>query len=188
MKRLIAAAGLLLLIPMYAPAENADPPVQGQFYFFTAPIVSNTQYSTLFKPPAQFITTTARGGNNTGFGGEILIHNGVGVGVEFGYAGPDWSFSGNGGVGVGSVDATYHFFGNKSRRRVEPFLIGGYSLYYGQRTTFQSGYNLGGGVNLWVIKHAAVRLEVRNQGGINYFDGFSPFSDFVAFRVGMTFR
>ena len=91
-------------------------------------------------------------------------------------------------MGVGSVDATYHFFGNKSRRRVEPFLSGGYSLYYGQRTTFQSGFNVGGGISRWVVKHAAVRLEIRDQGGINHFDGFSPFTNFVAFRVGMTFR
>jgi hypothetical protein len=127
------------------------------------------------------------GGSNTGFGGEVLIHKGVGVGVELGYAAPNWSFDGN-GVGVGSIDASYHFFGNRSRKRVEPFATGGYSLYFGDRTATQTGFNLGGGVNLWVIKHAALRLEVRHQGGINYFDGFSPFTHYVAFRVGMTFR
>jgi hypothetical protein len=138
------------------------------------------------------INLTKVGGNNTGFGGEVLIGKGIdkalGVGVELGYAGPGWSFDGNGAVGVGSIDASYHFLGKKNRRKVEPFATGGYSLYYGQRTTTQSGYNLGGGVNLWVIKHAALRLEVRYQGGINYFDGFSPFTHYVAFRVGMTFR
>ncbi len=188
MKKLIAAAGLLVAIPTFASAQNADSHLQGQFYFFAAPIVSNTQYVTLFKPPAQFTQTTKRGGNNTGFGGEVLSRNGVGVGVEFAYAGPDWSYDGGGAVGVGSVDATYHFFGNKSRGRVEPFLTGGYSLYFGQRTTFQSGFNLGGGINLWLVRHAAVRLEIRNQGGINHFQGFSQFTDFVAFRFGMTFR
>ena len=188
MKTIIAAFALLFTVPFLASAQNPDTPVQGQFYFFTAPIVSNTQYVTVFRPPAQFTTTTKVGGNNTGFGGEVLMRNGIGVGVEFGYAGPDWSFDGGGAVGVGSVDATYHFFGNESRRRVEPFLSGGYSLYYGQRTTFQSGFNVGGGISLWVVKHAAVRLEIRDQGGINHFDGFSPFTNFVAFRVGMTFR
>jgi hypothetical protein len=39
-----------------------------------------------------------------------------------------------------------------------------------------------------VFKHAALRLEVREQGGINGFDGYSQFKHYVAFRVGMTFR
>jgi opacity protein-like surface antigen len=198
MKKLIAAAALLLVAPALVWAGNAGDSLQGQFYFFTAPIVSNTRYNVnpayygvVFTPgeplPVNFYFT-AVGGTNTGFGGEVLVHKGVGVGIELGYAGPDWSFDGNGAVGVGSLDASYHFFGNKSRRRVEPFLTGGYSLYYGQRTTTQSGFNLGGGVNLWVIKHVAPRLEVRYQGGINGFHGYSQFNHYVAFRFGMTFR
>jgi len=199
MTRLIMTAALLLTTPALAWARNADDSVQGQFYFFTGPIVSNTQYyfnpacyGMVFRPgqplPA-YCNFTKVGGNNTGFGGEVLFHKGGGVGVELGYAGPDWSFSGKGSaVGVGSLDATYHFFGNWSRRKVEPFLTGGYTLYYGERTTTQSGYNLGGGLNFWVGKHVAPRLEIRYQGGINGFHGYSQFNYFVAFRVGMTFR
>ena len=204
MRKLIATVALLLTVPPLVRAGNGDGnSVQGQFYFFTAPIVSNTRYNVnpacygvVFTPgeplPAN-CQLTAVGGNNTGFGGEVLINKGIdkglGVGVELGYAGSDWSFNGEGSaVGVGSIDASYHFFGKKSRRKVEPFATGGYSLYYGERTTTQSGYNLGGGVNLWVFRHAALRLEVRYQGGINYFDGFSPFTHYVAFRFGMTFR
>jgi hypothetical protein len=190
MKKLIAAAALLLVAPALVWAESPDDPLQGQFYFFTAPIVSNTQYyfnpayiGVVFPPgqpvPANYYSTKV-GGNNTGFGGEVLVRKGVGVGIELGYAGPDWSFDGNGAVGVGSLDASYHLFGNKSRRRVEPFATGVYSLYFGQRTTTRSGFNLGGGVNLWLIKHAALRLEVRYQGGINYFH--SQFTHYVAFR------
>jgi len=204
MKKLITAVALLLTVPALVRAGNADGnSVQGQFYFFTAPIVSNTQYyvnpayiGVVFlpgEPVPSNINFTKVGGNNTGFGGEVLIDKGIdkglGVGIELGYAGSDWSFNGKGSaVGVGSIDASYHFFGNKRRRRVEPFATGGYSLYYGERTTTQSGFNLGGGVNLWVIKHAALRLEVRHQGGINGFHGYSQFTHYVAFRVGMTFR
>lgn len=191
MKKLIATTALWLILPALIWAANPeDNSVQGQFYFFTAPIVSNTQYNynVVFGPPLSVTTTTKVGGNNTGFGGELLFLKGGGVGVELGYAGPDWSFDGGGAVGVGSLDASYHFFGNRSRRRVEPFVTGGYSLYFGQRTTFQSGYNLGGGVNIWVIKHAALRLEVRYQGGINGFQGYSQFNHYIDFRVGMTFR
>jgi hypothetical protein len=199
MKKLIATVGLLLTAPALLWAEKADDSLQGQFYFFTAPIVSNTRYSvnpayygvvfTSGEPLPANYQLTAVGGTNTGFGGEILIHKGVGVGVELGYAGSDWRFDGKGSaLGVGSLDASYHFFGNKSRRKVEPFATGGYSLYYGERTTTQSGFNLGGGVNLWAVKHAALRLEVRYQGGINGFHGYSQFTHYVAFRVGMTFR
>jgi opacity protein-like surface antigen len=198
MKVLIATVALLLTVSPLVRAEKGDGnSVQGQFYFFTAPIVSNSQYYfnpqaspacyAVLMPPANCYLT-AVGGTNTGFGGEVLVRNGVGVGVELGYAGPDWSFSGNGAVGVGSANGSYHFFGNKGRRRIDPFATGGYSLYFGQRTTFKSGFNFGGGVNFWLVKHVALRSEIRYQGGINYFDGFSPFTHYVAFRVGMTFR
>jgi len=199
MKTLIGIIALLLTVPPLARAGND--PIQGQFYFFTAPIVSNTQYHFnpqappacygVFRPgetPPPNCILTAVGGTNTGFGGEVIGHDGVGVGVELGYAGPDWSFDGNGAIGVGSANATYHFFGTKSRKRIDPFATGGYSLYFGQRTTFQSGYNAGAGLNIWVVKHAAVRLEIREQAGINRFDGFSQFTHYTAFRFGMAFR
>ena len=195
MRILIATAALLLPVPALARAGNADEnSVQGQFYFFTAPIVSNTRYyynpqnTTVCYPgvsepqPCPF---TAVGGTNTGLGAEVLVRKGVGMGVELGYAGPNWNFD-KSGLGVGSVDASYHFFGTKSRRGLDPFATGGYSLYFGQRTTFQSGFNLGGGVNLWLIKHVALRSEILFQGGINRFN--SPLTHYVAFRFGMTFR
>jgi hypothetical protein len=170
--------------------------VQGQFYFFTAPIVSNTQYIYHYfsspacreGPPPASCWSTGSGGSNTGFGGEVLGRNGLGAGVELAYAGPDWSFSGSGAIGVGSANVSYHFLAYKDRKRIDPFATGGYSLYFGQRTTFVSGYNLGGGMNFWVLKHVALRSEIRYQGGINAFDGFSQFQHYVAFRFGMTFR
>ena len=29
------------------------------------------------------------------------------------------------------MDGSYHFFGKKNHRRIEPFVVGDYSLYYG---------------------------------------------------------
>ena len=194
MRVLIATVALLLAVPTLARAGNADDnSVQGQFYFFTAPIVSNTRYyynpqGTLCYPgfsEPQPCPSTAVGGTNTGFGGELLARKGVGVSVELGYAGPNWSFD-KSGLGVGSVDGSYHFFGSKSRKGVDPFAAGGYSLYFGNRTMFQSGFNLGGGVNFWLIKHVALRSEIRYQGGIDYFNG--GLTHYVAFRFGMAFR
>jgi hypothetical protein len=198
MKGLIITLALLLTAPALVRAENTDNTPRAQFYFFTGPLVSNTQYyfnpayaGVVFTgPPPANLNTTAVGGNNTGFGGELLPHSwaGVGLGIELGYAGPNWSFDGGGAVGTGSVNGSYHFLAKKQRKWLDPFATGGYSLYFGQRTTFDSGYNLGGGVNFWVLKHVALRSEIRYQGGINYFDGFSQFKHYAAFRFGMSFR
>ena len=200
MQWLVPTLVLALAFPGLALAQRSDGSVHAEFYGFTAPIMSNTQY--YFNPnanwaaclgpfqqgqqPAANCNLTAVGGNNTGFGLDLLLRHGLGVETEAAYAGPDWSFSGNGAVGVGSVDALYHF--SKSRRRLDPFAAGGYSLYFGQRTTFASGYNLGAGTNFWVLRHVALRSEIRFQGGINTFDGFSQFTHYIAFRFGITLR
>ena len=181
MKNLIRTAVLLLVLPAMVRGADADNSVQGRFYSFIAPIVS-FPYDGYGGPGTSVI------GNNTGFGGEVVTHKGAGVGIELGYAG-NWSFNGTGSaLGVGSADVTYHFLGDKSGRKTEAFVTGGYTLYYGERTTTQSGYNLGVGVNLWLTKHIAPRLELRYQGGIDGFHGFSQFGELIAFRFGMTFR
>ena len=199
MNKRILITALLLAAPELLWAQKPADSVQGQFYVFTAPLVSNTQYyfnsaysGVVFTQgqPLPNYNLTAVGGNNTGFGGEILPRNwaGIGVGVELGYAGPDWSFDGNGAIGTGSVNGTYDFLAKRGRKRLDPFATGGYSLYFGQRTTFTSGYNFGGGLNFWAFRHVALRSEVRCQAGINRFAGFSQFTHYAAFRFGVTFR
>ncbi len=198
MKTLFAAAALWLVVPTLAAAQSADHSLRGEGYFFIGPLVSNVRYVYVFNPACYGIFGTPgeslpdcyfehheQGGVNTGFGGEVISKMGLGFGAEAGYGGQDWSFSGN-GVGVGSLNASYRFLGKKSHTKLQPFVPGGYSLYFGDRTDFQSGFNLGGGVNFWIAKHAALRLEVRDQDHINRFH--SQFTRFVAFRIGMTFR
>ena len=172
MKRLIATAVLLLMAPAIASAQNAEKQSQGEGYVFIAPILSNKQFD-------------GRSGVNTGFGGEVFVYKGLGAGVEAGYAAPDLKF-GRIGLGMASFDASYHFFSRKNHRNIEPFVVGGYSLYYGDRSATQNSFNIGGGVNWWLAKHAAFRLDIRDQDHINYFH--SPFTRFVALRVGVTFR
>lgn len=202
MRKLACALTLLFTFPVMLQAKGPEGSIHGQFYFFTAPIISNTQYyfnpnagSACYGPfvagqqPPADCNRTAVGGNNTGFGLDLFGNHGWGVETEFAYANSNWSFSGNdSAIGIGSVDVTDHFFGAKNERRLDPFAAGGYSLYFGERTTFVSGYNLGGGVNLWLQKHVALRLAIRYQGGINRFDGFSQFTHFVAFRFGIALR
>lgn len=200
MRRFLSGMALLLSFPALVLAQKSEGSVHAEVYGFTGPIVSNTQYYTNPNAdPACFIvhqqgepfpsncTTTAVGGNNTGFGLELLLNKGWGVQTEIGYAGSDWSFSRDFAVGIGSIDATYHFFGAKNDRRLDPFAAGGYSLYFGDRTRFENGGNLGAGVNYWVLKHVAVRSEIRFQAGINN-GGSSQFTHFVAFRFGIALR
>ncbi|MFB3922294.1 MAG: hypothetical protein ACE145_11270 [Terriglobia bacterium] len=198
MKKLIAVAAFFIVWPACLSAQEAVKSTQKlQAYVFIGPLVSNARYEfnpkyygVVFQPgeppPADLYIRRPRGGVNTGFGGELLVHKGLGVGVEFAYAGPDWRFGTGDAVGVGSANASYHFVGKNDGRRVEPFVMGGYSLYFGDRTSFESGFNLGGGVNVWMAKHIGLRLEIRDQDHINRFH--SQFTRFVAFRIGVTFR
>jgi len=177
-KRLIVVIACVCTAPAAVRAADADNSVQGQYYLFIGPTLTNTQYNNN--------GTTSHGGNNTGIGGEVLMYKGVGMGIDLGYAG-NWEYSKYGSaLGVGSWDASYHFLGNRNTKRIEPFLEGGYSLYYGQRTFTRSACNFGGGFNLWLTKHVAPRFEIRYQGGINYFG--SQYKEYAAFRFGVTFR
>ncbi len=134
---------------------------------------------------------------DTGFGAEAFFSKGLGVEGEVAYCDPDWNFDSS-GMGVGSADLTYRFPARGSR--VEPFAAGGFSLYFSGRHLECSslgpcnipyyglayGYNLGGGVNVWLRRRLALRLGVRYQGHAQNLISFTR--HFVAFRVGVTFR
>jgi opacity protein-like surface antigen len=165
MERLIATIALLLMAPAFAPAQNSDNQIHGQGYAFCAPIVTSS--------------SGASGGLNTGFGGELLFGKAFGAGAELGIA------RSNGvNIGIGSIDFSYHILRKDSQ--VEPFAVGGPSLYFGQRST-KTGFNLGGGVNLWAARHVGFRFEFRDNFGIGNVEFLGP-THFVGFRIGMTFR
>src|SRR5437899_12321362 len=97
--------------------------------------------------------------------GRDLFYRGLGLGAEIGYVGQDWSF-GRDAIGVGSADMSYHFLPKTNDGKVEPFLVGGYTVFFGQDTgtgSAANGFNFGGGVNIWLRKRAAMRLEVRDN-------------------------
>ena len=141
-------------------------------------------------------------GLTTGFGGEVHIYKGLAPGAELGASGV--LGDPNQLIGVGSADASYHFFPKKIRGKGAPFVTGGYSNFFGHHvdkggTSFGNhkplmtqGFNLGGGVDIFAKKHLGVRFEVRyyGHGGriLNYtFPNLDQFS-FVAFRIGLTVR
>jgi len=166
---------------MSASAQDADRPPRGQGYAY-------------FGAGTHSMRPTA------GFGGEVYVVKGLGLGAEVGAAG--WTTTDNWGdsniTGVGSADVSYHFFPKKIRGNAAPFVAGGYTLFFGHNVVERgkdlttNGFNVGGGVDVYATKHVGVRLDVRyyGHGGrilrFTYPD-LDQFS-FVAFRIGLTFR
>ena len=173
MKTLVAKVALLFLASASVFAQNAEPHYRGQGYVFVGPITA------IYAGPAPNSGLQI----NTGAGGEVLLYRGLGVGLEAGYA-----RSGNvyQSVGIGSFDFCYHYINQKHPSKVEPFAVGGPSVFFGNGG-HSTGFNAGGGINLWLTRHMALRFEIRDHSGISAFE-FPGRTGFVAFRVGVTFR
>lgn len=196
MKKLIATASLLLMVPVLAPAQETDHPYRGQGYFFFG-LGTATGYS-----PTPFF-------KHVGGGGEGFLYKGLGFGVEAGYASyaytlplptipavrsslapvrtapPSARYSNT--AWIGSADFSYHLRRHAARGGVDPFVLGGFSLV---GPTAKGGGrggpagNFGGGANLWLAQHAALRFEFRDVVGSNYW----VYTNYLSFRVGVTFR
>ena len=83
---------------------------------------------------------------------------------------------------------TYHFGRSAARGGIDPFVLGGFSLFGptsrgGGRGS--PGGNFGGGINLWLAKHAALRFEARDHAPGS---GYIPGNQYLSYRVGVTFR
>lgn len=192
MKKAILAAALLLIIPAWGRAQYADHGSRTEGYLFVGPIVSNapsviSPTSFLHLAPGEVLApdffSLANLGLIGGFGGDFLVYGGLGGGGELAYAAPAGALLGQNGLGIGSFDASYRF---RRGTRLEPFLVGGYSIYFGNPDVNRNGFNFGCGLNLWPFQHVALRIEVRDQGNVNYFH--SLMTNFVAFRLGLAFR
>lgn len=153
---------------MFSSAAFAEPPpdrdtYNGHGYIFYGAGFSETDY---------------RGLNMIGGGGEALIYKGLGAGGELGYTYSHQRFEG--GFGLASANASYHFVDRVEPRRFAPFLTGGYSALF--RGAALSLFNYGAGAHYWFSDRAGVRLEVRNY----QHHQFGQFQ--LAFRVGLSFR
>jgi hypothetical protein len=94
-----------------------------------------------------------------GGGGEAVFADAVGVGAEIGYL--NAFEEGSEGFGVFSVNGTYHFGGGQPRPKLRPFVTGGYTLAF--RDGHGNLFNLGGGVDYWLGRRAALRVELRDH-------------------------
>ena len=104
-------------------------------------------------------------------------------------------------TGLWSVDPVYHYFPRNPRVNVVPYFAGGLSEFLGHnvRTAFTgigpyhtSGFNLGGGLDVFATQQIGLRLDVRyyGHGGriLNWVYPDVQQLSFVAFRVAVTFR
>ncbi len=94
-----------------------------------------------------------------GAGGEAVLGLGIGLGAEIGALG-DWHAFSDSAVGVFSPNAYYHF-GRGRRLRADPFLTGGYTLFF--RNGHLDLFNFGGGFNYWFAGPLGVRIEFRDH-------------------------
>jgi len=172
MKKLIAAANLLLIVAASAWAQNAEPHYRGQGYAYFG--LGAGLGGGVFEHPAV---------EQLGFGGEGFLYKGFAVGAEAGYA--HWNFS---QAWIGSADSSYHFRRHAPRGGVDPFVLLGVSVFGPTQKGGGRGTpvgNFGGGVNWWMWKHAALRFEFRDHIPNNE---YIPGNHYISFRVGMTFR
>jgi hypothetical protein len=197
MKKLIARAALLLLVPTLASAQDADHGYHGEGYLFCAGASSGTAS---FQSGSS--TTSLRSGSVSnspqfGGGGEFLVGKGLGFGSELLRSTQSWEGA-TLGTWIGSVNVSYHFGSSTKKRKLEPFVTGGYTFFYVSNITLPhaNGGNFGVGVNIWLMRHAALRLEIRDDvGGRSVSAEFEPEGTYylrsqhlVGFRIGVTFR
>jgi hypothetical protein len=118
---------------------------------------------------------------HVGGGGEAIFADAVGVGAEIGYLN---SFEeGSDGIGMLSINGTYHFGGGNTSAKVRPFLTGGYSLGFSGGET-DSLFNVGAGVDFWLKPKVGLRVEFRDHIWTEDNDTLQ----FLGVRVGVTFR
>lgn len=183
MKKLMVLVGLLLAVPALARAQNADHPYRGQGYVFLGFGFGEIPG---YSGPIPYINYPSSFQNmrQLGFGGEGFLYKGLGAGAEASHASWGGSYD---TAWIGSGDLSYHFRRHAARFGVDPFVLGGVSIVGPTQVGGGRGSpagNYGGGANLWLAQHAALRLEFRDVVGADFW----RFSHVMSFRVGATFR
>jgi hypothetical protein len=168
MKRIAAAAVLLLVVPALASGQDEAHHYPAEGYAFLGLGGANS-------PPSSLV-------EHVGLGGEVFLYKGVALAGEAGYA--RWTGYGD-HLGVLSADFAYNFRLSRAASRFEPFIIGGYTAMGNHG--FDSGANYGGGLTLWVRKRIGVRLGLRIYTGSSRSpDG--PRGDYTELRMGFALR
>ncbi len=160
----IAAMGLLIVLaPAMGSAQTGERPGAWGYGFVAPGAYTPGTTSTL----------------HFGLGGEGLVYKGLGVGGELGYLAPTYAMAM--GIGVASLDASYHFVTHSPEQKFVPFVSGGYSLAF--RSATLNLVNYGGGMHYWFSRHFGLRLEFRDHVYLT-----SSRAHALGFRIGVAFR
>lgn len=111
------------------------------------------------------------------FGGPVGVSN---VGIRDSTTA--WHVGGGGEILIrgGPLNHSYHFGGpNRATRGMRPFVTGGFSFLLDADVPMPL-WNVGGGVDWWLGRHAGVRLEGRDQ--------LWAAPALLGFRFGVVFR
>jgi hypothetical protein len=125
----------------------------------------------------------SNGGTTLQLGGgvDVLLWKGLGASIEGGYLGPVEAM--DDGIGIISANAFYQF-GTPTRRRVTPFVTGGYTL--GFRSQAVNAMNIGGGANYWISETLGLRFELRDH--LPVLGGGVRDEHLWGVRMGLTWR
>ncbi len=151
---------LLLVTNGYAQAETRS---QGTGYLFFAPGIYGRDHS---------------GAIQFGGGGNYRSSIGLGGGLDASYLAP-WSYTGE---GIGTFSPYLYYSYLKKESRIEPFLSGGYTLFF--RSSTANGINFGGGIHFWFNRKIALKLEFRDDVMLSSYQNIHV----LGFRMGVAFR
>ncbi|MBI4904681.1 MAG: hypothetical protein HY820_13660 [Acidobacteria bacterium] len=145
--------------------------------FFAA--IGNAQVPRAQGYLVQGFGATAPGGagiGQTAVGGDIGVYKGAGAGLEL--AGVYPFRCGTCAIGAFSLGGNYHFNAGRKDTRWDPYVVGGYTLFF--RSGVANGYHYGAGIGYWFNRHFGVRAEFRDH---RFADAGYP-----SFRVGLSFQ
>jgi len=150
---------LLILVPALTlnAAEHS-----GQAYAFFAPHATGGEFGDLL---------------SAGAGGEVFLYRGLAAGADLAYAFPRGHTAD--GIGLLTVNPSYHFVNKDRTNRFVPFVTAGYALAFRSGTANLA--NFGGGVTYWFTGRFGARVEVRDYR-ISGQDATTQFRFGVAFR------
>jgi hypothetical protein len=110
-------------------------------------------------------------GPTLAFGGELFVYKGSAVEAELGE------------IFVWSLGGSYHFLYRRGAGRLDPFVVGGYSVICCGDVGLHKGFHVGGGTNYWFSRHFGVRFEVRDEafpGGLG-----TRVNNILGLRIGV---
>jgi len=150
---------LLLMIPALAFTQNAH---AGQGYAFVAPHATGDEFGNIL---------------SLGAGAEGFLYRGLAAGGDIAYVFPRGYA--NEGIGLLTLNPSYHFVNAERSNRFVPFVTGGYALAF--RAGAANLFNFGGGATYWFFRRFGARFEVRNYRTTTE-DATTEFRFGIAFR------